>query len=252
MLLLILAIAPGLGICFYIVAKDQYNKEPRRFLVMSFILGVLSAFPASIIETIFGLNHLFEHSILAAALMAYPVVALAEEGSKYFMVRRYAFNKKEFDEPFDGIVYAIMVGMGFATIENIFYVMEFGLGVAILRALLSVPAHATFAVIMGYYMGEAKFAVTLEQRRRLLIKAVLYPVFWHGTFDFCLFLQENHLVRSAVSEWLLFLGAVASFIYAAILSRKAIREHVALSKEMHGPKSEDPGDSTNSSHGPEA
>lgn len=234
MLLLILAIAPGIAICLYILTKDQYNKEPRRHLVISFALGVLSAVPAALFETLFGLNHLFQTSILAAALMAYPVVAFAEEGSKYFMVRRYAYRKPEFDEPLDGIVYAIMVGMGFATIENIFYVMEFGFGVAIMRALLSVPAHATFAVIMGYYMGEAKFASTPAQKNLLLIKAVLYPIFWHGTFDFFLFLQENQLVTSVVSEWLLVLGSVASFIYAIVLSRKAIREHVAVSKTMHG------------------
>lgn len=233
MALFILAIAPGIAICFYILIKDKYNKEPKRFLIVSFILGVLSAIPAVVLESIFGINTGFENSILAAAYMAYPVVALAEEGSKFFVLRRYAYPKSEFDEPFDGIVYSVMIGMGFATIENIGYVMQFGFVVGIVRMLLSVPAHATFAVIMGYYMGEAKFAPDRGQARKLILKGLLYAVLFHGTFDFFLFLREHHLVKDSFSSVLLFFGAVSSFIVAIILSRKAIREHVELSKSMH-------------------
>jgi len=233
MALFLLAIAPGLAICFYIFVKDQYNKEPKRLLIVSFILGVLSAIPAVVLESMFGINTGYGNSILAAAYMAYPVVALAEEGSKYLVLRRYAYPKKEFDEPLDGIVYSVMIGMGFATIENIGYVMEFGFIVGILRMFLSVPAHATFAVIMGYYAGEAKFAADKAGSQKLLLRGLLYAVLFHGTFDFLLFIREHHLVRDNFSSVLLFLGAIASFVVAIILSRRAIREHVELSRNMH-------------------
>jgi protease PrsW len=233
MLLLALAIAPGLAISLYIFFKDQYNREPRRHLVISFFLGILSAGIALIAETfLMGFTRdVFQESILTTAIQAFLVVALVEEWSKYIMVRSYAFPKPEFDEPFDGIVYAVMVSMGFATIENIGYVMEHGYTTAFLRMFLSVPAHACFAIIMGYNMGKAKFAGS--KRTAYMLKGIFWAVFWHGSYDFFLFLQDNKLVREFISGGLLFLGALISFLLAIRLSRNAIEEHVALSKQMH-------------------
>jgi protease PrsW len=233
MLLLALAIAPGLAISLYIFFKDQYNREPRRHLVICFFLGFLSAGIALLLETFF--IRLFKstarESIVNTAILAFLIVAFVEEWSKYIMVRTYAFPKPEFDEPFDGIVYAVMVSMGFATIENIGYVMEHGYATAILRMFLSVPAHATFAIIMGYQMGKAKFAG--RKRTIYLLTGLFYAVFWHGSFDFFLFLQENKLMKENTSRVLLFTGALISFFLAIRLSRIAIGEHITLSKQMH-------------------
>jgi RsiW-degrading membrane proteinase PrsW (M82 family) len=233
MLLLALAVAPGLAISIYFLFKDQYNREPRKHLIISFLLGILSAVIAVFLELFFiSYFHIQPAtSILSAILMAYLVVALVEEWSKYIMVRMYAFPKPEFDEPFDGIVYSVMVSMGFATVENIAYVMEHGYGTAIMRMFLSVPAHASFAIIMGYNLGKAKFA---GRRRRLFLLAGLFSAtFWHGTYDLFLFLQENHMVRAFISDGLLLGGAIFSFLWAAWLSRIAVREHFALSEQSH-------------------
>src|SRR4051794_26498276 len=157
--LLYLSIAPGIAIMLYVYAKDKYNREPVMHLVVSFFLGVLSALPAVYIE-MYGnqvLNQFVEVSLLHTIVMAFVVVAFTEEYCKYFMIKAYAYPKKTFDEPFDGIVYSIMVSMGFATIENIGYVFQHGASTGIVRMFLSVPAHASFAVIMGYYVGLAKF-----------------------------------------------------------------------------------------------
>jgi RsiW-degrading membrane proteinase PrsW (M82 family) len=233
MLLLALAIAPGLAISIYFFLKDQYNREPRRHLLISFLLGILSAVLAVGAETLLIDYFQIEpkSSVVSAVIMAYPIVALSEEWSKYIMVRLYAFPKPEFDEPFDGIVYAVMVSMGFATVENIAYVMQTGYGTAILRMFLSVPAHASFAIIMGYYLGKAKFAG--KRRTLLLMTGLFWAVFWHGTYDLFLFLQENEMVKLFVSDGLLFAGALCSFLLAIRLSSKAIREHVQLSEKMH-------------------
>jgi protease PrsW len=233
MLLLALAIAPGLAISIYFFLKDQYNREPRRHLLISFFLGILSALIAVIAET-FLINYFNvepKSSIASAVIMAYPIVAFAEEWSKYIMVRLYAFPKPEFDEPFDGIVYAVMVSMGFATVENIAYVMQTGYGTAIMRMFLSVPAHASFAIIMGYYLGKAKFGG--KRRTILLMTGLFWAVFWHGTYDLFLFLQENEMVNLYVSDGLLFAGALLSFVLAIRLSAKAIKEHTLLSQKMH-------------------
>jgi len=220
--LLALAIAPGLAICIFIYLKDKYNKEPFGLMLMSFIFGMLSIIPPLIIQLLYG-NLPGDNGgasyTWSVAFFAYLVVALSEEGSKYAVVRLYCFPRKAFDDPFDGIVYSVMVGMGFATLENIGYVLQHGMGTGITRMFLSVPAHATFAVLMGYHFALAKFNPKNKARNFLL--ALLWPVFFHGTFDFFLFLG-NTLLH--------FAGALGSFIIAIYLSRRAIRKKQALSE----------------------
>lgn len=232
MILLALSIAPGLAISLYIFLKDQYNREPALQLLISFFLGCLSVIPAIIIQlfTTKPIENMMGEGILFTAVFAYLIVGMSEEWSKYLMLRLYAFPKKAFDEPFDGIVYSVMVGMGFATVENIGYVLQHGFGTALLRMFLSVPAHGTFAVLMGYFAGKAKF--NPERKTFLLMSGIFWAVFFHGTFDFLLFLQGNQTVTKITGEGLLFLGAVASFLVALALSRKAIAAHTSISKNL--------------------
>lgn len=223
--LLALAIAPGIAICIFIYLKDKYNREPLGLLVMSFILGMLTIIPAIILEKTFGLSmeSLGSASLIAVAMFAYGVVALSEEGCKFLVLRFYCYPKKAFDDPFDGIIYAVMVSMGFATLENIGYVLEHGIGTGITRMFLSVPAHATFAVLMGYHVGLAKFYPT--RRNYYLLMGLLWAVVFHGTFDFFLFIGDSILH---------FAGALASFIIAIYLSRRAIRKKQIISKNYMG------------------
>lgn len=231
MLLLALALAPGIAIMLYIYFKDQYNREPIKNLLISFLLGVLSIVPAVIVSlslTAVLKNYLSESGLLYNLLIAFIAVSFSEEGSKYLMLRTYAFRKKAFDEPFDGIIYSVMVSMGFATLENILYVTEHGIGTAILRMFLSVPAHAAFGVLMGYHVGLARFDPL--KRVSHLWKGLLLAVFFHGAFDFFLFLQESKEVTQYVSAGLLVLGALVSYFFAIRISMKSIRLHRELSR----------------------
>lgn len=228
MVLLALAIAPGIAICIYIFLKDIYNKEPRWLLLASFLLGVLTIITPLFIET--GLQPYFNNNFLNTGVFAFGVVALSEELSKFFVLRYYCYTRKSFDEPLDGIVYSVMVGMGFATIENISYVLQFGTyDTAFVRMFLSVPAHATFAVVMGYFVGKAKF--DSANRFRYMLTGLFWAVLFHGSFDFFIFLQKSPDVKPYVSDALLFAGAVISYIIAIRLSRKHIKLHQQLSKE---------------------
>jgi len=228
---LILAIAPGVAISAYIIFKDQYNREPRRHLIISFLLGMLSVLPALGLEIAAGFVQsnfpIFFKSTTGIAINAYLFVALPEEICKFFMLLWYAYRKKEFDEPFDGIVYAVMVGMGFATLENISYVSQFGLMTGIMRLFLAVPAHASFAIIMGYFMGKARFSI--QKERFLLFLGVFWAIVFHGSYDFFLFLQESHKTGTDNASLLMFLGAIASLVTGIILSKKAIKEHLTIS-----------------------
>lgn len=230
--LLALALAPGIAIAFFIYSKDQYDREPLRNLLISFLLGILSTLPAIVLQTVLQpvLDHWFSpYSIEYYAVLAFGLVAFSEEGSKYLMLRGYAYPHRDFNEPFDGIIYSVMVSMGFATFENIWYVLEHGFTTGFIRMFLAVPAHAAFGVLMGYHAGLAKFD-PLNGRRRLLT-GLLLAVLFHGAYDFFLFLQNNPNVTRYVSAGLLVTGSILCWSVAMHLAFRSIRIHEAVSKQ---------------------
>jgi protease PrsW len=234
MLELGLAVAPGLAIMWYVYHKDEYDKEPKKYLIVSFLLGMLSVVPAFIVEN--AGKYLYgditpNASVLHYVFYAFIVVGGTEELCKFSMLRFYAYKKTAFDEPFDGIVYSVMVAMGFATLENIGYVEQHGIGTALLRMFLSVPAHAAFGVIIGYYTGLAKF--NPRRSKVLMIKGLLMAILFHGSFDCFLFLQDSNIVKPYVGNGLLFLGAVVSYYFAMRFSLRAIRMHQEVSRTQY-------------------
>ncbi len=231
MLLLALAIAPGLAICIYVLYHDVHNREPAVNMIMSFFWGMLCIVPAVFIERM--VYPQFGKTIPGIIASAFVAVAFIEESSKFLVLRYYSFTRRSFDEPLDGIVYSILVSMGFAMVENVFYVFQHGMPVAFLRMFTSVPAHATFAIIMGYYTGKAKF--DRQRRSYLLALGLGGAILAHGTYDAFLLLGENDWIRQNVSDALLFAGALASLYIAIRLSRKLIRLHHLTSMQLfHG------------------
>jgi len=235
--LLALAIAPGIAICLFIFHKDAYNREPKLNLIITFLLGVISIIPAGFIELYISNDK--QNDIVSIAIRAFLLVALIEELVKYAALRLYAYPKKSFDEPLDGIVYGVVASMGFATAENILYIYQAnetgnGVSVAILRMFLAVPAHATFGVIMGYFAGKAKFAA--KNKSRLLVQGLIWSIIFHGTYDFFLFLQKSPaIINHEIADILLFLGAVVSLIVGIRLSLKHIKTHRHLSQQTFQP-----------------
>lgn len=216
MTLLILAIAPSMIIIAYVYFKDKFEREPWTLLLKNFMLGatlsVLLTFVIGGLLTKY-LPTLESSSILDMFIKAFFVVAFVEEFSKYLIVRFFAQKNKEFNEPYDGIVYAVAVSMGFATLENVLYVYSYGFETGVFRAFTAVPAHATFAILMGYYMGKAKFS---ENRFLLNVTGLLVATLFHGAYDFFLFI--NFIPGIAI-------GAFASLFVGLLLSRKAMKIH---------------------------
>jgi RsiW-degrading membrane proteinase PrsW (M82 family) len=127
------------------------------------------------------------------------VAGFSEELCKLLVFMLFIWRSRHFNEYFDGIVYAVYVGLGFACLENVGYVFQSGmfqesLVTGVTRALLSVPAHFLFAVAMGYYLSKAKFDAA--NRFSSLLKALFYPLLLHGTFDALLMVSDN--LRSTV------------------------------------------------------
>lgn len=228
MTLLALALAPIAFIFTYVYLRDKLEPEPLKNLIFTFLLGVLTAFPVMYLggkaQEITGLA--LETSPL---LYAFLVVALVEEGMKYLVLRYYNYPMREFDEPYDGIMYGVAVSLGFAAIENVFYIFLSGgnpYHTGIGRAITAVPAHAVFGIMMGFFVGKAKFMqkgnAWLERMKGLGI-AILF----HGAYDYFLFESE---IRNIPTLGLFSMVALGTGI---VLARRAIRLHAQKSEDHH-------------------
>ncbi|SHJ90980.1 PrsW family intramembrane metalloprotease [Tepidibacter formicigenes] len=187
--LLLIAIAPGLALAFGIYLTDRYDKEPVDLLLKVFILGCLSVIPTIVVEKFLSRFNVFS-GIMWPLYTAFLVAGFTEEYFKRFVVLKSAFKSHHFNEKLDGIVYCTFSSLGFATVENVMYVVfrfasnpYIGIG----RGILSVPAHMLFGVTMGYYLSLAKYCVQEESKcKEFLRKSLIVPVILHGIFDFIL------------------------------------------------------------------
>jgi Predicted membrane protein len=190
-LLLFLSILPVLVLMKYIYSQDKFEKEPVGLLAKSFIGGIV-AIPLTIL-LVFIINRIYiSQSIFYSSFME---AGVPEECAKFTILFLFIWKNKSFDEYMDGIVYAVFVGLGFACVENIMYVFSSeaetaggGISTGIARALLSVPGHFLFAVIMGYFFSLAKF--TPNKRPFYLICSLGLAILAHGLFDFLLMTSE--------------------------------------------------------------
>lgn len=181
------AIAPGIALMTYLYMKDRYDSEPIHMVIRMFLIGVLVVVPIAVIQR--GLTLWWGEEPLA---FAFVISAGVEEGLKWFVLYHVIYNHTEFDEPYDGIVYAAAISLGFATLENVLYafLQPATFGSLLLRALLPVSGHALFGVVMGYYLGKAKFAK--ERSRQLLVLSLALPVFWHGLYDYIILVVRTY------------------------------------------------------------
>ncbi|MFZ5967897.1 MAG: PrsW family intramembrane metalloprotease [Bacillota bacterium] len=189
--LFVIAVAPGLALALAAYLTDRYDREPIGLLIKVFILGALSVIPTMFVERFLLSLNIFS-GVLEAAFTAFIVAGFTEEFFKREVVIRTAYYHRAFDEKLDGIVYAVFSALGFATIENVSYVVfRFAANpyVGLYRGILSVPAHMLFGITMGYYLSLSRFAKSEEKRKSFLRKALTVPLTLHGIFDFILMAQ---------------------------------------------------------------
>jgi RsiW-degrading membrane proteinase PrsW (M82 family)/ribosomal protein S18 acetylase RimI-like enzyme len=225
MLPLALAIAPGLAVVIFIFLQVR-RREPVANMLMAVAGGMACTFAASFIEH--RIDPHIGSNVGGIILSSFVGIALVEELCKFCILLFLCYPRKSFDEPLDGIIYAVLVGMGFATLENIYYVRMHGVEVAFLRMFTSFPGHATFGVIMGYHIGKAKF--NEARRTRLMITGIAAATLAHGVYDSFLLLSENHWLKRYVSDLLLLSGALFSLFICISLSRRLIQLHTLTSQ----------------------
>lgn len=211
-----LAVLPTIMLARRVLALDKIEKEPFGLLAKLFVFGMLTCIPAALIESLCTgvLESLVESAAVISALTYLIVVPLAEEGWKYLALRTTR-KHPALNYTFDGIVYGVMVGLGFATLENILYVVEGqSVTLAVMRGVLSVPLHCTCGVYMGYFYGIAKNLQVkglANQARSARLRALVVPWVIHGLYDYSL----------DVDSWLVLIaGLVATVITFFLTSRR--------------------------------
>ena len=182
-ILLAAALLPAVLLWLYIWRQDS-NPEPTKQLVKAVLLGVAICIPVALLEVVLQYILLGGEatSLIGTTIDAFFIAALPEESFKLLALWLVLRHNPYFDEHFDGIVYAVCVGLGFAAIENVFYIFaeENWVQVAISRALLAVPGHYAFAVLMGYYYSLYHF---VDRSPQTAVCILLVPVAGHGVYD---------------------------------------------------------------------
>lgn len=220
-------IAPGLALLSYFYLKDEYDAEPISVVLRTFLYGALLVFPIMFVQYILKAENMITSEFVEAFFSA----SLLEEYFKWFILYYVVYQHVAFDEPFDGIVYGASVSLGFATVENILYLVANGVEHALSRALLPVSSHAMFGVIMGYYMGKAKFVAGFKYK--WIILSLLLPVVLHGLYDYILLSREAWLyiiLPFMVFLWWLGLRKVK---LAKILSTNHFKKQFPVHKTLH-------------------
>ena len=229
---LIPALLPVLLIFLYIYRADKKEREPIRFVLKTMLMGALFALPCAFIEDAMEgiIKEIYNPETIKYSFMENTIgVGLIEELSKWLVFLIFVWKSKDFDHSFDGIVYGASISLGFAAIENVLYVVDYGTGVSIARAIFSIPGHTTFGIFMGYYMSKAKERSVQNKSgvKITILCALLFPTLLHGIFDFLL--SDN----SDDSIWFILLF----IIYVIILdvrSWKFIKKQAKKDESFYG------------------
>jgi len=207
----LLAVAPAALLLKYILVRDKYRHEPMRLIAVTFVLGALGIVPATIFELFLNSPNIIVNAFISTALV--------EEFVKYLAVRAKAYNSRNFSETIDGIVYGVAAGLGFATVENVLYVFGFGtVSTAIARAFLSVPSHAAYGGIMGFYLGLAKSqgdGLSKQNERTLIVRGLIIAIVLHGLYDTIAFGLEG----GAALVGVLFMTAFSWAIFLRLIKK---------------------------------
>ena len=190
------AIIPSIILIILVLKQDKIESEPIGLLIKLFFFGALTTLPAGLLETWgeMGIMAITRDKDMQTLLMFLICVPLVEEGLKYIALAT-TWKHEAFNFTFDGVVYAVIVSLGFATLENILYVMNYmSLQVALVRGILSVPLHCTCGVFMGYFYGMARNHNAHGEHSRSVLErllALIVPLFIHGLYDFALSVDSN-------------------------------------------------------------
>lgn len=210
------AVLPSILLLRYFYKKDLYP-EPGSVIALTFFLGILTVIPVLIVALPMVYINPFKGMVFRSAVYtAFFTAAIPEEFFKFRVLMRYSVKHKSFNEPMDGIVYGVTASLGFATLENIMYVVQGNWTVAVLRALTSVPGHASWGAIMGFFIGQAAFD---KKHRKSMYLGLFTAILLHGLYDLPLmYLANNEAATGPHDITILETWAILFFLFIHIFS----------------------------------
>jgi RsiW-degrading membrane proteinase PrsW (M82 family) len=219
-LIYIAAIVPVVFIASLFYFLDR-NREPVKVVIWAFLLGMVSVL---LLLFILMFNPIprppLDGRFVSSFVVSFYHAGFYEELAKYLVFMIGLSSHRHFDEWYDGILYGVMIGLGFGFVENIQYfdryLTEMGSRIVIVRSLFSMPMHALLGGVMGFYIGKAKFTPRRHKVVSFLLLALLFPVLLHGLFDFVIFIYSLNMKLLAIP--------IVLFMWIRVLSMKRISQ----------------------------
>jgi RsiW-degrading membrane proteinase PrsW (M82 family) len=226
LIIFLVAIAPCAFWLWLIYRWDKYKPEPKGLIIRTFIIGMVIAIPVAFIEsTLYPNAPQGPTSVQSAAYLAFVVAGFTEELAKFLVVRWSVYKSPHFEEPSDGLIYAAAAALGFASLENVIYVLQFGWQVILVRGLLSNLAHVLFSSLWGYPLALSKLGMVPKRYTWIGLAAAMIA---HGIFDFLFFTASGYTFLVIP----LFIGMIILF---TLMMRHANRHSVYAEHRIHDP-----------------
>jgi protease PrsW len=183
----VIAFVPATLYIFPLIWLDRYDPEPSWLLALSFAWGALVAVIISylvntgIAEFVMAQTASPDAAIVAGAVISAPIFEEASKGIGVLIL--LIFFRRYFDDVLDGIVFAGVIALGFATVENVLYygkvIQEAGVGsfdfrlIFLVRGVFSPFAHVTFTAMTGIACG-------ISRESHNIFVRVLVPMVGYG------------------------------------------------------------------------
>ena len=223
-LLVAAAAIPAVFLMIKVYRSDRLEKESPYLIKKLIWAGLFSVLLALVEETVLSfILGLFVpvESPLYNIIMFFVIVAFSEETSKYLFMYRKTWKNPEFNCQYDGVVYAVITSLSFALFENITYVVSYGLGTALIRAVTAIPGHASFGVFMGVFYGIAKrcdYRGNKSGASFFKCMAILVPALLHGAYDYIATIEADS------GDWSFLVFIIIMFIISYILIGKQAKK----------------------------
>ena len=220
-----LAVLPSVLLLLFVVRRNKNSRDPMSLLVWLAVLGAVSTIPAVVVELVGGV--LLYYMGLESGTAVYElvncffIVAMIEELGKFLGMLILTWKNKNFDHSYDGVIYGVCSSLGFATLENILYVFQGGIGLGILRAVTAIPLHCSCGVIMGYFYSKARENANKgEGAAGNMLIAYFSTMGIHGLYDFVLSIDDTSVILCIL---VLILSVVLMFL---LISHAAKNDHI--------------------------
>lgn len=194
----LIALVPGVFWVWFYWRQDREKPEPPKLLAKVFFIGMAITLPAVAFEFAFDYFFSFSQtsSFPAVVAVAFLIVAPIEELLKYFVVREVVLKDPHFDEPVDGVIYAVVAALGFASLENILVVLGEGGSIIFLRFFTATLMHALTSGIVGYHLGLG--LARPKERKSLLAQGLITAIILHALYNISVSLTENLAITLAL------------------------------------------------------